>query len=1008
METLMFSRMLIFVSFVAFLAAAPPGAADAPVPAKEAPGRMTLPDGFRATLFAGEPDVVQPIAFTFDDRGRLWVVECLSYPQWTTAKEGTDRVVIFEDSAGAGHFDRRTVFYDKGVNLSGIAVGFGGVWLCSTPNLIFIPCRDRDDKPDGTPVVILDGWNIQNAQHNVFNSLTWGPDGWLYGCNGIQSNSRVGKPGASDPERVFLNCGVWRYHPTRHVFEVVAHGTTNPWGLDFDDYGEAFITNCVIKHLWHVVPGAHFQRMYGQDINPYSYGLLESCADHIHWGGGHWTESRSGKGAHAVAGGGHAHVGAMVYLGDNWPQSYRNGLFTCNLHGNRVNHDILERQGSGYVAHHAKDVLLANDPWFRGLAIQYGPDGGVFVSDWTDTGECHNYATVDRSNGRIYKLIYGQPTPWHGDVRKLSDDELVRLQLHKNDWQVRHARRVLQERAAAGQLAKGTHAALRKLLHEQADVTRQLRALWALHATGGADEELLTGLLDHRSEYLRGWAIRLLLEPRRPSDLLLSKLATLAANDASPLVRLSLASGLQRLPARQRWPIALALVKHAEDISDAELPLMDWYGIEPLVAVDGERSLGLISAAKIPVIREYVARRLAIAPSGLASLVQLLGKSDQAVQLDMLRGVQAAFLGRRQVTMPDGWQPVYRKLLESRDAGVREKAMLLAVLFDDQEVVGSMRRLVADPSATASARLTALEALAHKQDSGLLPVLQKLLADPLTLPSPPTIGREGRVKGTLRGAALRALAVYSDEATPRLVLGQYASFTDEEKADAVSTLASRPAYALALLDAIDKGQVPRTDVSAFTVRQMQALKDKAVNERITKMWGVVRRTSADKREQMSKYKALLTPAYLNEADRSRGRLVFQQTCASCHVLFGQGGQVGPELTGSQRMNLDYLLENILDPSALVPSEYQVTVLALRDGRVIAGIIKSDADKVLKVHTEKELLLVPVGDVEERQKSSQSMMPEGLLAKLKSEEVRDLIAYLRSPEQVPLPKGAGQP
>jgi putative heme-binding domain-containing protein len=220
-------------------------------------------------------------------------------------------------------------------------------------------------------------------------------------------------------------------------------------------------------------------------------------------------------------------------------------------------------------------------------------------------------------------------------------------------------------------------------------------------------------------------------------------------------------------------------------------------------------------------------------------------------------------------------------------------------------------------------------------------------------------------------------------------------------------LASRPGYALALLDAIDKGQVPRTDVSAFTVRQMQALKDKAVNERITKMWGVVRRTSADKRAQMSEYQALLTPAYLNEADRSRGRLLFRQTCASCHVLFGQGGQVGPELTGSQRMNLDYLLENILDPSALVPSEYQVTVLVLKDGRVIAGIVKSDADKVLKVQTEKELLLVPAGDVEERQKSSQSMMPEGLLAKLKSEEVRDLIAYLRSPEQVPLPKGAGQ-
>jgi putative heme-binding domain-containing protein len=442
---------------------------------------------------------------------------------------------------------------------------------------------------------------------------------------------------------------------------------------------------------------------------------------------------------------------------------------------------------------------------------------------------------------------------------------------------------------------------------------------------------------------------------------------------------------------------------------------MDWYGIEPLVAADAERFGGLIAEARIPLLREFIARRLAAAPAGLPLLVRLLGKADASVQLDMLHGVHEALQGRRQVAMPEGWRAVYGKLTASPNPAVREQAMLLAVLFGDQEVVRAMRKLVADPSAPATTRLNALQALAYQKDSGLLPVLQQLLADPLTLPSPPAggeglnripsppaAGGEGRVRGSLRGAALRTLANYPDEATPPLVLRRYPSFTAEEKADAISTLASRPNYALALLDAIDKGQVPRTDVSAFTVRQMQALKDKAVNERITKLWGVVRRASADKRELMAKYKALLTASPLKEANRSQGRRIFQQTCASCHILFGQGGQVGPELTGSQRMNLDYLLENILDPSALVPSDYQVTVLVLKDGRVIAGIIKSETDKVLKVQTEKDLLLVPAGDVEERQKSSQSMMPEGLLAKLTNDEVRDLIAYLRSAEQVPLP------
>ena len=583
---------------------------DRPLPPAEAPGHMTLPEGFRATLFAGEPDVVQPIAFAFDDRGRLWVVECNSYPKWRTGGEGTDRVLIFEDRAGTGRFDSRKVFWDKGANLSGIQVGFGGVWLCATPNLLFIPDRNGGDVPDGPPEVVLDGWDLQ-AKHNVFNSLTWGPDGWLYGCNGILSNSRVGRPGTPTADRVPINCGVWRYHPTRKVFEAVAHGTTNPWGLDFDDYGQMFITNCVIKHLWHVVPGAHFQRMYGRDFNPHLYRLMESCADHIHWGGGPWQESRGGKGSHDQPGGGHAHAGAMVYLGDNWPARYRNGVFTCNLHGSRVNHDVLERRASGYVAHHAPDFLLANDPWFRGLVVQYGPDGGVFVADWTDTGECHNYDRVDRSNGRIYKVTYGRPTPVKEDVGRLPDEQLVKRQLHPNDWHVRHAHRILQERAAAGRLAEGTRPALFAILENHADVTRRLRALWALHVTGGLSEEWLLRLLDDRSEYIRAWAVQLGLEGRSPSAAILARLAAMADKDPSPFVRLYLASGLQRLAPQKRWAIAEALVAHEVEAGDENLALMIWYAVESLAEADLERFVGLIPKAKIPLLRELIARRVA-------------------------------------------------------------------------------------------------------------------------------------------------------------------------------------------------------------------------------------------------------------------------------------------------------------------------------------------------------------------------------------------------------------
>jgi len=458
-------------------------------------------------------------------------------------------------------------------------------------------------------VVVLDGFDIK-AKHNVCNSLMWGPDGWLYGCHGIMSTAHLGAPGTPDKDRLPFNCGVWRYHPTRKKIEPVAWGSTNPWGLDWDDRGEMFITNCVIKHLFHVIPGAHYQRMYGQDLNPHCFGLMESCADHLHWAGGDWTSSRGGVGAHSETGGGHAHAGAMVYLGDNWPDEYRNRIFMSNLHGNRINQDILEKRGSSYVAHHGKDFLFANDSWFRALALTYGPDGGVYISDWCDTGECHNNDKV-APRGRIYKVTYGQPKAVETDVSKLADEELVRLQLHKNDWWVRSARRVLQERASAGKLTANIRPQLVKMLADQPEVTRKLRALWALHVIGGADEKLLLALLDNPEESLRVWAVRLLLEDRKASEAVASRLGSMARQDRSATVRLALASGLQRLPLEQRWSIAEGLAAHGEDAADPCLPLMIWYGIEALVPADPDRAAALLEKARIPLVRQFIARRIA-------------------------------------------------------------------------------------------------------------------------------------------------------------------------------------------------------------------------------------------------------------------------------------------------------------------------------------------------------------------------------------------------------------
>ncbi len=973
---------------------------DAPAPLTEATRRMTVPDGFNVSLFAGEPDVRQPIAFTIDDRGRLWVVECHSYPNWMPgAVRGQDRVVIFEDEDGDGRFDKRTVFWDKGDNLTGIELGFGGVWLCATPNLIFIADRNADDVPDAAePEIVLNGWD-PNCRHNAFNALNWGPDGWLYGCNGILSNSKVGRSDTPDEHRVPINCGVWRYHPTKQIFEAVAHGTTNPWGLDFDDFGEMFITNCVIPHLFHVVPGAHFQRMFGQDINPHSYELMKSCADHIHWGGGDWTSSRGGQGIHNVAGGGHAHAGAMIYLGDNWPARYRNSVFTCNIHGRRLNNDRLNRSGSGYVATHDKDFLFSSDEWYRGMEMRYGPDGGVFLTDWSDTGECHDYDSahgVHRDSGRIFKVTHGTPS-LEVNLAQFSDAALVPLQLQKNDWFVRHARRLLQEHAAAGRDMTDVHEMLWDILRTRVDVSRKLRALWALHVSGGLSEASLLKLLDDASEHVRSWSVRLLCEDKNPlcdapATNVFGKFVELASNDPSPRVRLELAAALQRIPPQQRWTIASALVMHSEDSGDANLPLMLWYGIEPLVSVDYATAATLAGRCRIPLVRRFLARRIVLEtdrtagadgpPPGLVSLVQVLGHTNENdVRLDLLRGINDALRGRKSVPMPKGWPALSAKF--AAEPELREPALVLAMILGDPKAAADLRATMLDRTQPDDRRQQAMQILAERAVPGLAPRLQQLLDD-----------------ASVRGGAIRALAAYNDPATPKMLVNRYRSFSETERADAISTLATRPASALALLSAIEAKTIPARDVSPFTARQLQAFGNKEIADKLAAVWGTVRAAGADKKPQMAKYKTMLTPDALQTADVANGRLVFNRTCAACHKLNGDGADVGPDLTGSNRDNLDFVLENVLDPSAIVGRAYKLTVVATKDGRVLSGIVRERIERALVLQTANERVTLSVDDIEELKESPVSMMPEGIFDKLTDDEVRDLVGYLGTTSRVP--------
>jgi putative membrane-bound dehydrogenase-like protein len=965
---------------------------DVPPTPQEELRLVKVPPGFHASLFAGDPDVRQPIAMCFDDRGRLWVAECYTYAGATWDTKFRDRIVIFEDTKNSGHFDKRTVFWDKGQRLSGIAVGFGGVWVLCAPNLLFIPDRNHDDVPDGEPEVVLDGWAYRSVSHNIVNGLTWGPDGWLYGRHGILETSSVGRPGTPASERVRINTGIWRYHPTRKVFEAVAHGTTNPWGLDYDDHGQMFFTNNVIGHLWHLIPGAHYKRMYGEDLDPHVYDLIDQHADHYHWDTGKsWTESRDNKGKNDELGGGHSHCGGMIYLGDNWPVKYRNTIFMCNTHGRRVNNDRLERHGSGYVGRHNPDFLRVGTPWFRGTDLRYGPDGGVYLSDWTDLGECHDHDGVHRTSGRIFKISYGKPkAPTIKDVSKLSDAELVKLQVHPNDWYVRSARRILQERAAAGRDMKAVHAALHRMFEEQTDVTRKLRALWALYVTNGANEGWLLGLLHQENEHIRVWAIKLLVDRGKLISPALQEFVRLARHDPSGLVRLFLASALQRLPVVDRGDLAAALLAHGEDAADHNLPLMIWYGVEPLPSAEPARAVELAGSSKIPLVRRFISRRLTEdlerIPGPMNALLRKTASATPDQQLDVLRGMSAALRGRRKAPPPQAWSELRSKLADSPNAEVRALVRDLGAVFGEGRALDELRRIAVDAKADGDARRAALEVLIQGRPPDLLQLLKKLVSDRATV-----------------GVAVRGLAAFDDPKTPDLILRTYSLLRPADRAGAVSTLASRPVYARALLRAVAEGRIPRSDVSAFHARQIRSFHDAALDRELVKVWGEVRDTPAERKHLIARYKGLLTSQRLKHADPSRGRLLFVKNCSTCHTLYGEGKKVGPDLTGANRDNLDYLLENIVDPSAVVAADFRMSVVVLKDGRVLTGIVGEQTTKTFSVQTQTEKVRLDRGDVDEIRPTSQSLMPDGLLGPLSDGQLCDLFSYLMTRRQVPLPR-----
>ena len=987
---------LLFASACVAAPALPPGPAVRVAPGAYKTGQtptdamktMSLPPGFQVSLVAAEPKVVQPIAMCFDERGRLWVVEGMSYPKKRPDGQGADRILILEDVQKDGSYAKVTVF-KEGLNLvSGIEVGHGGVWIGAAPEFLFIP-KDANDKA-GKPVVLLDGWGFQDT-HETLNSFVWGPDGWLYGNHGVFTHSVVGKPGTPDAERKKINAGVWRFHPTRQIFEVFAEGTSNPWGLDFDAHGEFFNTACVIPHLYHILPGARYQRQAGQHFNPFTYDDIKTIADHAHYAGGriHKPDPLKIPETTDAVGGGHAHSGLAIYNGDNFPAAYRGMLIFGNLHGHRLVSDQVVPEGSGFAGHHGNDFLRSNDATFIPVSQRIGPDGALYVSDWSDVQVCHNNTQEiwDRSNGRLYRVSYGNPVSRAHNLGKLADAELVEIALaDANEYFVRQARKVLAERGLAGvRIAGESREKLRSVLTADADPLRRLRALWVLQSANLLDDALLAGALKDAEPSVRGWAVRLIAQQWTAG---VPALAALAKTEPSAQVRRELASALSYLPLAQRAAIAEPLLARAEDASDHNIPLLLWYGIEPLVGADAGRGLALAAVSRHPRTTDFIYRRLASDAGARAQVLAIAARETDATRRATL--VSRVVEGVRQAgsfAAPAGWPTLVAGLRQGASPDLLANLNELDALTGDESSRAFYRGHLAEVKAPLPARQRALAVLVASRDRAAAPVIHRVFAEQTT-PS-------------FRRALIQALATVGDADSPAVLLGRFGVFSPEQLNDAVAALASNAAGGKALLAAVAAGKADKALLSPLVVRQLKSLGDKDLDGQLAAVVGVVNATKADFAKTKAKYEAMLKPDAVRKGDIAAGRQLFTTSCGICHTFGYIGNQVGPGLAGSNIGKLDYFLENVLNPNGVIGKDYQLNVFKLKGGATMSGIVQfEDAQSFRLVMPGGAKFTVAKGEVEKREILPMSLMPEGLLDALTKEQVINLVAYLQFPDGFP--------
>lgn len=959
-----------------------------PLTPQEAERSFEVPDDLDIQLVLSEPEIAQPLFMTWDERGRLWVMEYRQYPDVAGVKmlsrdvylrsvydkvpeppphgaRGRDRISIHEDTNGDGVYDNHKIFVD-GLNIAtSCAPGRGGVFVTNPPYVLFYPDRDGDDIPDGDPEVLLEGFGLEDS-HSVINSLRFGPDGWLYGAQGSTVTANVKIPGTKDKPIRTMGQQIWRYHPELKRFEVFAEGGGNTFGCEIDRKGRVFSGhNGGDTRGFHYVQGGYYRKGFGKHgplSNPYAFGYFHNMKHH------------------SVPRFTHNFI---IYEEGVLPDAYRGRLFGVEpLQGQVVMSDIQPHQSS-FETKDISRVIKTNDQWFRPVDIKAGPDGCIYVADLYEQRIDHSshYAgRIDRSSGRIYRLKPKQTTP----DRRLSVDttDLVAALRHPSRQHRQAALQVIGDRRDA---------TLIPMLLKQAresDGQTALESLWAVHLCGGLTDSVAMQMLGHEDQFVRSWTVRLLCDHYHVAPRIAKALADLAADEGYIEVRKQLASSARRLPPEQALPIIRNLLKYDEDADDIHQPLLLWWALEAKASDNGrdlilEIVLSDPSVWKRPLMTQHLTERLmkryalSATREELVAAAKLLGASPDSASTELLlKGFEDAYKGRSLAGIP---QELVKAI---SDTGGGSLALRLRqgepdAVRDAIAAAGNERTGIAE-------RKQYIEIFGEVRRSEFIPVLLDVVAN--------------EKDAGLISSALTSLQAFDDLRIGESVSQNFAGLPADARLAAETLLASRPVWAKILLSAVDGGRLKADDVSETALRKMLLHEDQQIADLIRKHWGTVAGASTE--QMQAEQQRLIRLLATGSGNPKKGKPLYMKNCGKCHLLFGEGGKIGPDLTSFKRDNLERILVNVVNPSLEIREGFENYIAITADGRVLNGFLADKDSQVAVLRgVDGQNVILRHDEIEELLPSSKSIMPEGTLKGLTEQQIRDLFAYLRSSQPV---------